>query len=221
MYPVLQVALDLEDLVKAVDVASKVAVATNCDHTWIEVGTPLLKAWGKLAVKALKELTKCYLVADTKTMDVPRAEAKIVLEAGADAFTVLAVADDDTLREALETKKQYGKGLVLDLIGQREPYKRAVEVARYEPDIILFHVGISSQRYRGVTGEELVKEAIRAKEELGVRVGVAGGLKPGTIGPIVSQGIDVVVVGSAITSSKDPAVTSVSILREMGIRFSQ
>lgn len=216
MYPVLQVALDLDELVKAVDIASRIAVITKCEHIWIEAGTPLIKAWGKLAVKSLKELTNCFLVADTKTMDVPRVEAKIVLETGADAFTVLGVADDDTLKEALDAKKQYGKTLIIDLIGSKEPYKRAIEVARFEPDIILFHVGISTQKARGVTGEKLVEEAARVKNELGVRVGVGGGLKPGVVKSIVEQGIDVIIVGSAITSSKNPEDVVVNILREMG-----
>ena len=216
MYPVLQVALDLEELVKAVDIASKIAVVTKCEHVWIEAGTPLIKAWGKLAIKSLKELTNCFIVADTKTMDVPQIEAKIMFNAGADAFTVLGVADDDTLKEALDVKEQYGKILIVDLIGSRDPYKRALEIARYEPDIILFHIGISAQRSRGVTGEELVKEAVRVKKELGVRVGVGGGLKPGNLKPIAEQGVDVIVVGSAITSSKNPENTTAEILRELG-----
>jgi 3-hexulose-6-phosphate synthase len=216
LYPVLQVALDLDELVKAVDIASKIAAITKCEHVWIEAGTPLIKAWGKLAVKSLKELTKCFLVADTKTMDVPLVEAKIVFDAGADAFTVLGVADEDTLKEALSAKEQYGKTLIVDLIGSKEPYKRALEIAKFEPDIVLFHVGISAQRSRGVTGEELVKEAARVKKELGVKVGVGGGLKPGSIKSIVEHGVDVVIVGSAITSSKNPETVTAEILRELG-----
>lgn len=212
----LQVALDLEELVKAVDIASKITLATKCQYIWLEAGTPLIKAWGKLAVKALKELTNCYLVADTKTMDVPRLEAKIMFDAGADSFTVLGVTDDETLREALEVKKQTGKKIIIDLIGHKEPYKRAIEVARYEPDLIYFHIGISVQRARGLTAEELVKEAVRTKNETGIRVGVAGGLRHGQIKNIVSQGIDVVVVGSAITQAKDPAEATVNIIKEMG-----
>ncbi|MEM0045326.1 MAG: orotidine 5'-phosphate decarboxylase / HUMPS family protein, partial [Desulfurococcaceae archaeon] len=109
MKPVLQIALDMEELVKAVDIASKIALATKCEQVWIEAGTPLIKAWGKLAVKALKELTNCYIVADTKTMDVPELEAKVMFDAGASAFTVLGVADDDTLKEATEVRERYGK----------------------------------------------------------------------------------------------------------------
>ncbi|MEM0470004.1 MAG: orotidine 5'-phosphate decarboxylase / HUMPS family protein [Desulfurococcaceae archaeon] len=215
MKPVLQIALDMEELVKAVDIASKIALATKCEQVWIEAGTPLIKAWGKLAVKALKELTNCYIVADTKTMDVPELEAKVMFDAGASAFTVLGVADDDTLKEATEVRERYGKSLFIDLIGCRDPYKRALEIVRYEPDVVLFHVGISTQRARGITSDVLVKEAVKVKQETGMRVGVAGGLKPGLIKPLISQGVDVVVVGSAITSSPNPVDVVITILREM------
>lgn len=217
MYPVLQVALDLDELIKAVDIASKIASITRCEHVWIEAGTPLIKAWGKIAIKSLKELVKCFLVADTKIMDVPRVEGKIVFNAGADVFTVLGVADEDTLKEASEVRDEYGKLLAIDLIGVKEPYRRALELARYEPDIILFHIGISMQRARGVTAEYLVEEATRAKNELGIRVGVAGGLKPGVIENIVDRGVDVVIVGSAITSSPNPEKVVLDILKEMGV----
>jgi len=218
LYPVLQVALDLEELVKAVDIASKIATVTKCEHVWIEAGTPLIKSWGRMAIKALKELTNCYLVADTKTMDVPSLEAKIVYSAGADAFTVLGLADEEILREAREVKMDFNKALIIDLIGVKDPYRRAVEVSRYEPDLLLFHVGISVQRLRGVTGEELLSEAARVKEELGLRVGVAGGLKPGSIKPLIDRGVDVVVVGSAITKSSKPSEVVLEIMREMGYK---
>jgi len=216
LHPVLQVALDLEELVKAVDIASRIASSTRCEHVWIEAGTPLIKSWGRIAVRALKELSKCYVVADTKTMDVPYLEAKIVYSAGADAFTVLGVADEETLREAYMAKKEFEKGLIIDLIGVKDPFNRAVEVARYEPDVILLHVGISAQRLRGVTAEQLVEEAARVKQEVGVKVGVAGGLKPGAIKQLVDRGIDVIVVGSAITKAEEPEKVAIMILREMG-----
>ena len=215
MFPVLQVAFDVTELVRVVDIASKIALATKCERVWMEAGTPLLKSWGKLAVRALKELVGCYVVADTKTMDVPSIEAKIVFDAGADAFTVLGVADEDTLKEAVDIKRQYGKQLFIDLIGCSDPYKRALEVAKYEPDALLFHIGISAQRVRGISGSELLMEAIRAKRETGIRVGIAGGLKPGGIKPLIDQGVDIVIVGSAITSAPNPVDVAISILREL------
>jgi 3-hexulose-6-phosphate synthase len=217
LQPILQIALDLEELVKAVDVATKITSSLKCENIWLEVGTPLLKSWGKIAVRSVKELTKRFIVADTKTMDVPLLEAKIVRRAGADAFTVLGVADNETLIEASAAKKEHGILLIVDLISSRDPYKRALEVAKYEPDVVLFHVGISVQRARGVTAAELVEEAVRVKEETSVKVAVAGGLKTGAIKPIVERGVDIVVVGSAITSAQDPVEATRRILAEMGL----
>ncbi|MEM0198727.1 MAG: orotidine 5'-phosphate decarboxylase / HUMPS family protein [Desulfurococcaceae archaeon] len=216
-FPVLQVALDVEELVKAVDIATSIVTRTTCRNLWIEVGTPLLKAWGKIAIKALKNLTKCFVVADTKSIDVPMIEAKIVYSAGADAFTVLGISDIETIKEAVSAAREHGKKIIVDLIECREPYSRALEIARLEPDVILFHVGISVQKARGVSAEVLVEEAAKVKSELGVRVAVAGGLKPGRIRPLIEKGIDIVIVGSAITSSPDPASIATEILREIGI----
>lgn len=215
MKPVLQIALDLEELVKAVEIATKISSAFKCENIWLEIGTPLLKSWGKIAVRSIKELTKCFVVADTKTMDVPLLEARIVRSAGADAFTVLGVADDETLLEAITAKRELGALLIVDLISSRDPYKRALEVAKYEPDVVLFHIGISVQRARGVTVAQLVEEAIKVKEEVEVKIAVAGGLKPGIIRPIVERGVDIIIVGSAITSAKDPVEVTRAILNEM------
>jgi len=214
--PILQVALDLEELVKAVEIATKISSTFKCENVWLEIGTPLLKSWGKIAVRSIKELTKCFVVADTKTMDVPLLEARVVRSAGADAFTVLGVADDETLMEAITAKREIGALLIVDLISCKDPYKRALEVAKHEPDVILFHVGISVQRARGVTAMQLVEEAVKVKEEIGVKVAVAGGLKPGTIRPIVERGVDIIIVGAAITSAKDPVEVTRTILIEMG-----
>lgn len=215
-FPVLQVALDLDELVKAVDIATTIVTRTTCDRLWVEVGTPLLKAWGKIAVKSLKDLTKCFLVADTKSIDVPSLEARVVYNAGADAFTVLGVSDDETIREAAAAARDHGKAFIVDMIGCKDPLARALEISKLEPDIILLHIGISVQRARGVTADVLADEAVRIRDQLGVRVAIAGGLKPGKIKPLVSKGVDIVVVGSAITSALDPASVAQEILREMG-----
>ncbi|MCC6010776.1 MAG: orotidine 5'-phosphate decarboxylase, partial [Desulfurococcaceae archaeon] len=124
---------------------------------------------------------------------------------------------NETLIEASAAKKEHGILLIVDLISSRDPYKRALEVAKYEPDVVLFHVGISVQRARGVTAAELVEEAVRVKEETSVKVAVAGGLKTGAIKPLVERGVDIVVVGSAITSAQDPVEATRRILAEMGL----
>ncbi len=79
--PILQVALDFVDLPRALEVARE-AVAGGVD--WIEAGTPLIKAEGLNAVRALKaEFPDKVIVADMKTMDAGRTEVEYAAKAGA------------------------------------------------------------------------------------------------------------------------------------------
>ncbi|HEV2166597.1 MAG TPA: orotidine 5'-phosphate decarboxylase / HUMPS family protein, partial [Thermoplasmata archaeon] len=64
--PVLQVALDFENLPRALQ-AAKEAVDGGAD--WVEAGTPLLKSEGLDAVRALKKAFPGHrIVADMKVM---------------------------------------------------------------------------------------------------------------------------------------------------------
>ena len=67
--PVLQVALDFENLSRAIQAATE-AVAGGAD--WVEAGTPLIKSEGLDAVRALKKAFPSHrVVADMKVMRVP------------------------------------------------------------------------------------------------------------------------------------------------------
>ncbi|MEM1627992.1 MAG: orotidine 5'-phosphate decarboxylase / HUMPS family protein [Desulfurococcaceae archaeon] len=218
MEKILQIALDMTELVKAVDLSLKIVSTFKCKNIWLEAGTPLLKAWGKLAVKSLKNLTNCFVVADTKTIDAAQIEAETMFKNGADAITILAVADDEVLREAMNIKKEYNdKLLIIDLISHPNPYQRAMELSRFEPDVLLYHVGISVQKARKLTVHDLLSEISRIKNELAITIGVAGGLKPGLIKPVIEQGADIIVVGGAITKARDPLSIVSEIFREMSI----
>ncbi|MEI6451305.1 MAG: orotidine 5'-phosphate decarboxylase / HUMPS family protein, partial [Actinomycetes bacterium] len=90
--PLVQVALDFVDLPRALEVARE-AVAGGAD--WIEAGTPLIKAEGLSAVRALKaEFPEHTIVADMKTMDAGRTEVEYAAKAGADVVGVLGAASD-------------------------------------------------------------------------------------------------------------------------------
>ncbi|WP_276814470.1 orotidine 5'-phosphate decarboxylase / HUMPS family protein [Desulfurococcus amylolyticus] len=204
MARILQVALDLAELTKSVDIATKIASHVQCKNIWLEVGTPLLKAWGKIAVKALKNLTNCFILVDTKTIDVPSIEGGIVLDAGGDAFTVLGVADDEVVKEAVETARSRGKLVVADLISHPSPVNRAIELDRLGVDVVLYHVGISVQKARGITATHMLKEIENLRRSISAKIAVAGGIKPGDVRELVSRGVDIIVVGGAITKASNP-----------------
>jgi 3-hexulose-6-phosphate synthase len=212
---VLQVALDLTDLTRVLELSAEIASATRCGGVWLEAGTPLIKSWGKLAVRSLKELTGCFVVADTKSVDVPRLEGAVMYEAGADAYTVLALAEDEVIKEAVETARSHGKLVIGDLISHPRPLQRAHELSRLGVDVLVYHIGISVQRARGLRVTDLLSEAARIKRETSLKVAVAGGIKPEDIEEIVKEGIDIVIMGSAITSAEKPVEVVMKILTFM------
>ena len=115
----LQVALDFVNLHRAIDVA-KQAVAGGADY--IEAGTPLIKSEGLDAVRQLRDLfPDKIIIADMKTMDAGKIEAEAAAKAGANIMTVLGSAVESTIRECVESGRQYGMKVAVDLLGVQDP----------------------------------------------------------------------------------------------------
>ncbi len=126
MRPVLQVALDLMHLKRALEIAKE---ALDGGADWIEAGTPLIKSEGVEALRALKRAYPGYtLVADMKTMDVGGFEVEIAAKAGADVVTVLGLADDSTITESVAVARRYGAKIMVDLINVPDLTGRAKRV---------------------------------------------------------------------------------------------
>jgi len=101
--PVLQVALDLLELPRALAIADE-AVAGGAD--WLEVGTPLIKSEGMAAVRALAErFPGREIVADMKVADTGTIEVEMAAKAGATIVCVLADADDAVIAESVRAAR--------------------------------------------------------------------------------------------------------------------
>lgn len=212
---ILQVALDLTDLDKALDIAVKLSTKLEKDKIWIEAGTPLIKSWGRIGVRLLKDLTGFFVVADTKTMDTGGLEAELFYKNGADAVTVLGLADDSTITEAVHKKREYGKTLIVDLINHPNPLKRAIEADRLGADVILYHVGVDVQVKRGITASAMINELVEIRKNVSSKIAVAGGIKHGEARRFIEIGVDIIVVGSAIVKSDDPVKSAERFLEEI------
>jgi 3-hexulose-6-phosphate synthase len=183
----LQVALDLTDRKKALRIAE--AVADYADI--IEAGTPLIKAAGMSIVSELKKFSR-EVLADTKTMDAAAVEAEEAKRAGADYFTVLAVAPENTKKEALQVS---GIKKVIDLIGVKDKVPVAKKYAELF-DLTVLHTGIDE----GYFSPEGLEPLRRLKG-----LSVAGGINLNNVERIVETlEPEVVIVGRAITGAKDP-----------------
>jgi 3-hexulose-6-phosphate synthase/6-phospho-3-hexuloisomerase len=198
MQPVLQVALDLMHLKRALAIAEE-AVEGGAD--WIEVGTPLLKSEGSEAIRALKKrFPDRILVADMKTMDVGGLEVEIATKAGADVVTVLSLADDGTISEAAMTAKKYGASIMVDLINAPDLTRQARRAQSLGADFVCIHVGVDEQM-RGTGADRSVVNKVA--EAVAIPVAVAGGISASTAGALIKEGASVVIVGGAIIKAED------------------
>ena len=193
--PVLQVALDFENLSRALP-AAREAVEGGAD--WIEAGTPLIKSEG---LDAVRELKKAFpdrrIVADMKVMDTGAFEVEIAAKSGADLVTVLGAADDDTIAEAVRGGELYGAEVVVDLLGVADPVARTRRAEALGAAAVCWHVGIDMQM-QGKTPFAVLGELAKASS---LPVAVAGGLNSETVAEATRAGAQILIVGGAITKS--------------------
>ncbi len=209
----LQVALDFTSVREALRVGYLAAVAPS---VVLEAGTPLIKAEGMRAVHLLTSLPQDpVVVADTKTFDTGRLEVGLAAGHGASAATVLALAPDETIREAVEGAEEAGIALYGDLIGHPDPVEGARKLASLGVHVALLHIGIDVQRRLGITAGQVPDLVSRVKEAFGGVVAVAGGVRPGGVGRLARAGADIIIIGSAITKAGDPRGEAVRAVREL------
>lgn len=197
METVLQVALDMENLKRAVQIANE-AVKGGAD--WVEAGTPLIKSEGMNAVRELRRaFPKKVIVADMKTVDVGRFETEMAAKSGADVICVLGAADDGTIKESVKAGRQYGIKIMVDLFGVSDKVKRAKEVEKIGVDYVCVHTSIDEQ----MRGKIVFDDVKNISKAMSIPVAVAGGINSENVLSALKSGADIVIVGGAITKEKN------------------
>ncbi|MEM4699886.1 MAG: 3-hexulose-6-phosphate synthase [Candidatus Nezhaarchaeales archaeon] len=194
--PVLQLALDFVDLDRALEVAEE-ALRGGVD--WLEVGTPLIKSEGVDAIREFKrKFRDRVIVADLKTIDTGAIEVEVASKAGADVVIILGVADDSTIREAVDAARRYGSRVMVDLINVENPVERAKRLEELGVDYVCVHVGID-QQMKGMSPLEVLSEVASQSR---IPVAIAGGINSETAARAVELGASIVIVGGAITKAE-------------------
>ena len=217
MHPILQLALDHENLARALKVA-KEAMAGGVD--WLEVGTPLIKSEGLDAVRALRrQFPSATIVADMKIMDAGRLETECATKAGANIVHVLGPASDATITECIEAARRYDAKITVDLLGlesRERMVQRAKEVELMGAASVCIHTPIDMQM-RGELPFDDLKAVVSA---VGIPVAVAGGINSETAVDAIEAGATIIIVGGAITKSPDAkkAVETIKKVIATGVR---
>jgi 3-hexulose-6-phosphate synthase len=197
----LQIALD-GDLPSALDNLSAV-------HPYIdiaEIGTPLVFREGMRAVRRIRgDYPQLTLVADLKIMDAGQAEADIAFNAGADIVTAMAAAADATIAGALESARDRGKRVMVDMMQVADRRARALELLSLGCDLLCLHTAHDQQAALGSPFAQLA-ELRAALPSTGLAI--AGGVKLPDLAHILPFKPEAIIVGSAITAAADPRASA-------------
>ncbi len=202
--PLLQIALDYFSLPPAIAMAVKVAPYVDV----IEIGTPLCKAAGMEAVRAIREVCPDKLIlADLKTPDVGDLEAKMAFEAGADFMTVIGGAALATVELAVKMARQMGKEMLMELTGVRDILARAQEWKQVGVERMVYHRGWDEQTFAR-QWEEADKVVIRQLIDMGFKITVTGGITLDKLPFFQDLPVSILIAGRAIHQAPDPAAAA-------------
>lgn len=196
----LQLAIDLLNKEEAAELAKKVEEYVDI----VEIGTPIVINEGLPAVQHLNENisnAKAKVLADLKIMDAADYEVSQAVKFGADVVTILGVAEDASIKAAVEEAHKNDKQLLVDMIAVQDLEKRAKELDEMGADYIAVHTGYDLQ----AEGQSPLDSLRKVKSVIkNSKVAVAGGIKPDTIKEIVAEEPDLVIVGGGIANADDP-----------------
>ncbi|HEX6499138.1 MAG TPA: orotidine 5'-phosphate decarboxylase / HUMPS family protein [Micromonosporaceae bacterium] len=191
----IQVALDRMSLDQARRITAEVAAHVD----WIEVGTSLLKEYGKAGLQAVVESAGATpVLADLKTVDDVRWELALAYGAGARSVTVLGLAPRVTVDTAVEVSAEWGRELVVDLMGLDDGQIAALAAGLPGTVVLAAHVSKDAQ----AAGERAL--TLLGPWAAGRRVALAGGLTAADLPGLVDWPDLRVIVGSAVTKASDP-----------------
>ncbi|UQD51837.1 3-hexulose-6-phosphate synthase [Bacillus methanolicus] len=193
----LQLALDLVNIEEAKQVVAEVQEYVDI----VEIGTPVIKIWGLQAVKAVKDaFPHLQVLADMKTMDAAAYEVAKAAEHGADIVTILAAAEDVSIKGAVEEAKKLGKKILVDMIAVKNLEERAKQVDEMGVDYICVHAGYDLQ----AVGKNPLEDLKRIKSVVkNAKTAIAGGIKLETLPEVIKAEPDLVIVGGGIANQTD------------------
>jgi bifunctional enzyme Fae/Hps len=196
--PYLQVALDLVEMKKVEQVLCDLP---ENDHLLIEAGTPLIKKFGLQIIPEIRKIRpNAFIIADMKVLDTGNLEARMAADSSADAVVISGLAPVPTLEKAISEARKTGIYSIIDMLNVGDPVK-VIKSLKVKPDVVELHRAIDAEDTAHAWGDiPALKKAAGGK----LLVATAGGIRVDVVKDAVKAGADIVVVGRAITASKDP-----------------
>lgn len=188
----IQVAVDRISIEEAITILKQAEESIDI----IEIGTSLFKDFGLESLKEIKKEFKQPVLADIKTMDEAEYEFRQVYEHGASIATVMGASALESIRICQQVAQEYGTDYMIDTLEVNE--EKMNQLKEFEDAIICLHL----PKDKGGNIQEFVR-SFGEKYQLKNRIAVAGGVKLEDIPLFKELGVEIVIVGSAITKNKN------------------
>ena len=193
----LQIALDLVTSDEALEMVDQIHDIIDI----VEIGTPMIMREGMIPVRRIKaKYPYVTVLADTKIVDGGDIESADACEAGADILTVLALADNETVKAVIETAHRFDKKVMADLICVKNIPERAKELEAMGMDYICVHTAVDVQRLGKTPLDDLKELVCAVPANISA---VAGGVSLKTIDLYKAENPEIIVAGGSLTKAED------------------
>jgi 3-keto-L-gulonate-6-phosphate decarboxylase len=193
----LQIAFDITDLEKAIDIAK--SVENYCDT--LEIGTLLIYKYGAKAVERFREaFPKKTLVADIKIIDRGKEAVAVMANAGADWVTVMAGTGKEVIHSAATMAHQCNMKIILDLVDAASFGQSALDAKNLGADALLFH-----QAYDEKDALILLDKWEMVRGNTVLPIFVSAKINRSTVFNILNIKPDGIIVGKSIIDAENPA----------------
>lgn len=203
----IQVALDLHDLDRAVEVA---VAAAQAGVDFIEVGDPLIKAAGVGAVERIKrQVSDVLVVAEMMSADWGQDQVELAVEAGADVVFLIGPATVMSVSAAVHAGRRLGAPILLDVPSAQTTQSWVQEMERAGVD----GFSVTTNIDQGVRGQQPLGKAQAVRSWTRLPVAVSGGFSTRDQPIINSTDWDIIVIGRSIAEAVDPARAAKHMVR--------
>ncbi|OZG58736.1 3-hexulose-6-phosphate synthase [Bifidobacterium tissieri] len=193
----LQVAIDRVDIPRAVEIIRQVADSADV----IEVGTSLTKEFGVRALGPLIEAANgTAVLGDIKTCDEGRYEFDLGFDCGFRYLTVMGSSSKGTLDVCYASAETHDGVMMIDLLECDDD--RIERISDYDNAVYCLHTSVDS----GATADPVGQvRAFKARYPRIRHIAIAGGITKDQLAGLAAEGVEIAIMGSAITKAADIA----------------